>query len=100
MHVQSATHWRFVRGTVGRSHSYRLDLIENLLRDVDNTHLTHVEFMVLRPESERGKTFSLDHADGGNQLRLLKRFDEQHWSSADYYRENANQAFLEWTDVI
>lgn len=100
VHVLSATHWRFVQGTVGKSHSYRLDLIENLLRDVDNTRLTHVEFMVLRPESERGKAFSLCRQDGGNQLRFLKRFDEQHWSSADYYRGNAKQAFLEWTDII
>ena len=100
VHVVSATHQRFVQITVGIKHSFKLDIIERLLRDVANPALTHIEFVLLRPQTERGKTFTLEHADGGNQLRVYRRFDNVNWSAHDFYRVNVQYAFLAWTDVI
>eukprot|EP00977_Amphora_coffeiformis_P025300 scaffold19220_cov180-Amphora_coffeaeformis.AAC.5 len=100
VHVVSTTHQRFVRSTVGIKHSFKLDMIEVLLQKVANDCLTHIEFVILRPETERGKTFTLDHADGGNQLRFYRRFDNVDWSAQDFYRVKVQYAFLPWTDVI
>lgn len=100
VHVVSATHQRFVQSVVGIKHSFKLDIIERLLRDVANPALTHIEFVLLRPQTERGKIFTLEHEDGGNQLRIHRRFDNVNWSAHDFYRVNVQYAFLAWTDVI
>lgn len=94
VHVVSATHQRFVQSTVGVKHSFKLDIIERLLRDIADPALTHIEFVLLRPQTECGKTFTLEHADGGNQLQVFGRFDNENWSAHDFFRVNVQYAFL------
>ena len=98
VHIQSATHLRFVQCTVGTRHSYFLDIIDTLLQQLafQEIRWTHIDFLLLRPESERNTNFSLDTARGGFRDNYL-RFDGQQWDRRDY-RNNVSSAFLEWTE--
>ena len=98
IHVRSTTHLRFVQCTVGTRHSYFLDIIDTLLQQLafQKIRWTHIDFLLLRPESERNTNFSLDTARGGFRDNYL-RFDGQEWDRRDY-RNNVSFAFLEWTE--
>ena len=96
VHVVSQTHIRFVQATVGQKHSFYLDIIDSLLRKLNNLNSwTHMEFMVLRAETERSRGFRLNTPRGGLQQYL--RFDEQAWDRRDY-QKNVIYKFLEWTE--
>ena len=96
IHVVSDTHLRFVQVTAGKSHTFYLDVIDVLLQQLATSGitLTHVEFMILRPSTDRHRDFQLGTARGRIQNYL--RFDGQPWHRPDY-RDNVNFAFLEWT---
>ena len=98
VHVQSETHIRFVQCTVEKAHSYYLDIIDSLLRAMAEQDIcwTHIEFLVLRPDSDRGTLFCLDPARGGFRDNYF-RFDGQPWDRRDY-RNNVRYALLHWTE--
>lgn len=96
LHVRSNTHIRFIQATAGQKHTFYLDIIDLLLKQAATVHTwSHLEFMVLRPETERGHDFRLDTARGG--LQQFRRFDGQWWDRRDY-RDNVKFAFLQWTN--
>lgn len=100
VHVQSETHIRFIQATVGKSHTFYLDIIVKLLRKLflssPSITWSHIDFLVLRPKTDRDKEFSLNTARGAlNQG--YRRFDNEEWDLQEQ-RNNANYAFLEWTE--
>jgi hypothetical protein len=96
IHVLSDTHIRFIQVTAGTSHIFYLDIIDTLLRKLDQSDIrwTHLEYMVLRPISDLKKHFRLNTARG--RLQGYVRFDEQPWHREDL-RENAQYALLAWS---
>ena len=96
VHVVSRTHIRFLQATVGQKHTFYLDVVDSLLLKLNDLNSwTHLEFMLLRAESERSSTFRLDPSRGG--LQPYSRFDEQRWNRRDY-RSNVIFRYLEWTE--
>ena len=81
---------------MGGKHSFYLDIIDSLLRKLNDVNSwTHMEFILLRAETERKRVFRLDTSRGGLQQYL--RFDGQPWDRRDY-RNNVIYQFLEWTE--
>ena len=73
-----------------------LDMIDLLIQNLaDLNTWTHIDFLVLRAETERGRDFALKPARGG--LQPFLRFDGFAWDRRDY-RNNVNYKFLEWTE--
>jgi hypothetical protein len=86
VHVVSDTRIRFVQATAGGSHAFYLDIIDALLRRFQRDFQiswTHVEFMVIRPLSDRNRPFALKTARGGLGQGYLC-FDGQAWDRRDY----------------
>lgn len=95
IHVESLTRIRFVQITVGQKHTFFLDVVDGLLRRVRDSNIwTHVDFLLLRPYTERHRNFVLDTARGA--LQPFLRFDGQLWDRQDY-RNNVDYKLLEWS---
>lgn len=95
IHIQSLTHLRFVQATLGQTHTFFLDIIDRLLRNLVETNTwTHLDFLLIRPWGERRHPFQLKPARGSLQPYL--RFDGSQWDRRDY-RSNVNYQFLQWS---
>jgi hypothetical protein len=95
IHVVSNERIRFVQLTVGLTHSFKLNIITVLMKELlvkHNKTWSHLEFMVLRPV-DGPPNFRLLDAIG--DLPAYTRFDEQPWDRSDYC-SNVVYTTLSW----
>lgn len=96
VNIQSKTHIRFIQTTVGQKHTFYLDAVDLLLQKLASWHTwTHVDFLLLRAETERIRSFTLQPARG--RLQSFTRFDGEPWDQREP-RNNVSYKFLDWTE--
>jgi hypothetical protein len=84
---------RFVQLTAGKSHAFKLEIIDSIMTQLSPVTWSHLEFMIIRPVDDR-RPFCLGKATG-TLLQDYKRFDGLQWDRTDY-RKNVQYATLDW----
>ena len=98
IHLVAHDRIRFVQVTAGQKHSFKLNLVDSLMRSlstgqVDPVTWSHMEFMIIRPFDDT-RLFTLETTVGGLSGNYL-HFNDQRWDARDY-RSNVTYARLRW----
>ena len=100
IHVRSNTHIRFVQATVGKEHSFKLSILAGMMERLglqNSWNWDYVDFVMLRPDDEKGDKFSIKRPDGGLQPDV-KRFDGKAWTRDSTWEQNVNVRYIAWSE--
>lgn len=101
IHLVTNNRIRFVQVTAGHRHSFKLNVVDSLMRNLltgegDPVTWSHMEFLIIRPGDDT-RQFALETTVGGLSGNYL-HFNEQPWDTL-VYRSNLTYARLRWDFV-